>query len=93
MGGVRREPQADGKCARGRRRETRYVCVLIAPGAVASGTLDAFSQVTAPRITPPATRCVFKRRRIAFCENRRAGSRRKRGPASTKSPAAEAAGL
>ena len=49
-----------------RSRETRYVCVLIAPGAVAPEASNTFPQVTAPRITPLATRRTLKRRRIAF---------------------------
>lgn len=48
-----------------RSRETRYVCVLIAPGAVAPETSNTFPQVTAPRITPLATRRALKHRRIA----------------------------
>ena len=50
---------------RARSRETRYVCVLIAPGAVAPETSNTFPQVTAPRITPLATRRALKHRRIA----------------------------
>ena len=48
-----------------RSRETRYVCVLIAPGAVAPETSNTFPQVTAPRITPLATHRALKHRRIA----------------------------
>ena len=49
-----------------RSRETRYVCVLIAPGAVAPEASNTFPQVTAPHTTPLAARRALKRRRIAF---------------------------
>lgn len=49
-----------------RSRKTRYVCVLIAPGAAAPEASNAFPQVTAPHVTPLATRRALKRRRIAF---------------------------
>ena len=84
-----RPPQA-------RSRETRYVCVLIAPGAVAPEASNTFSQVTAPRITPLATRRALKRRRIAFPARLRSRARASLppacGPARASRPLALPAG-
>ena len=64
-----------------RPRKMRYVCVLIALGAVAPEALNTFPQVTAPRTTPLAARRALKRRRIAFPARLQPPARVSRQPA------------
>ena len=67
-----------------RPRKMRYVCVLIALGAVAPEALNTFPQVTAPRTTPLAARRALKRRRIAFPARLQPPARVSRPPAALR---------